>query len=77
MPGISFELVVDDEKAADLRKNSEDRLKGVFVLNTVSCRGYDMKLGEDARVLIISGSKGFPLSYVKQMVGKDTGHLFK
>ncbi len=54
MPGTVFELVVDDKKAADLRKNSDDRLRGVFVLDTRYCRGYDMKLGVDARVLIIA-----------------------
>ena len=48
------ELVVDDKKAADLNKNSDDRLRSVFVLDTRYCRGYEMKPDEDERVLIIS-----------------------
>ena len=60
--GLVYELVLTDENAKKLRKNAGDRLRGVFVLGTQYCRGYDMKLGEDARVMIFAGDKGFPLS---------------
>ena len=60
--GMVFELVITDKNATKLRKNASDRTRGVFVLDTRYCRGYDMKLGEDARVLIMAGTKGFPLS---------------
>ena len=51
-----------DKNAKKLRKNAGDRLRGVFVMSTQYCRGYDMKLGEDARVMIFAGDQGFPLS---------------
>ena len=57
-----YELIQTDENATKLRKNASDRIRGVFVLDNRYCRGYDMKLGEDARVLIMAGAKGFPLS---------------
>jgi hypothetical protein len=60
--GLVYELVLTDENAKKLRKNAGDRLRGVFVMSTQYCRGYDMKLGEDARVMIFAGDKGFPLS---------------
>ena len=67
-----YELIQTDENATKLRKNASDRIRGVFVLDNRYCRGYDMKLGEDARVLINAGAKGFPLSQVKQMVGRGS-----
>ncbi len=57
-----FELVITDKNATKLRKNAGDRIRGVFVLDTRFCRGYDVKLGEDLHVLIMAGAKGFPLS---------------
>jgi hypothetical protein len=57
-----YDLILTDENAKKLRKNASDTIRGVFFLENRYCRGYDMKLGEDARVLIVAGSKGFPLS---------------
>ncbi len=73
--GMVFELVTTDDNATKLRKNATVRISGVFVLDTRYCRGYDMKLWEDARVLKWLAQKDFRLVKLNKWWAEAAEHL--
>lgn len=58
------------DTAKRVRDENKTMDRGVYVLDPQFARGYDLKLSKDAAVLIMQYRNGFPLSVVKQMVGR-------
>lgn len=54
------------------RGRDKGKQRGIYVIGTKWSRGYDLKLANDAIVLVLAYEKGFPLSQVNQMFGRGS-----
>lgn len=52
------------------RTRDENKTRGIYIFATFLGRGYDLKLGADACVLVLATDKGFKWSEVNQMLGR-------
>lgn len=65
----------EGKKALNIRVDYAREKLGVFVFHTDLARGIDIKLEEDAHVLIIGRKRGIKWSVVLQMVGRGCRSL--
>lgn len=61
-----------ETEANTYRQRDKGKQRGIYVLATKWCRGYDLKLAKDAIVLVLAYEKGFPWSKVNQMFGRGS-----
>lgn len=60
------------EQALKHRSRDAAKTRSIYVMTDLVARGYDLKLGKDASVLVLADDKGYPWSLVNQMFGRGS-----
>ena len=68
--GVSWHVVSDKKKANEVRNIMTTRPRGVIRVCREYARGYDLKLTQDAHVIIIANGHEMKLTEVMQMIGR-------
>ena len=68
--GVSWYTVDSKEEARVVRNVMTTRSRGVIRICRSYARGYDLKLAQDAHVIVIANGDAIKLSEVLQMVGR-------
>lgn len=58
------------EDAINLRDALKSEPKGIVLISTLFSRGYDLKMGADAFVLILANGTEMTVSQINQMLGR-------
>ena len=62
--GVSWHVVKDKKKASEVRSIMEKRPKGVIRVCREYARGYDLKLTQDAHVVVVANGHKMKLTEV-------------